>query len=138
MENDQEHELNLIDYTKIEKFSLNNMIFDAKVIKVYDGDTITVVFNYNNKYYKWNCRLNGIDTPEIKSNNEDEKKNAIKARDFLKEQILSRIVKLYCGEFDKYGRLLVNIIYKEKNINEFMILNGYANKYDGGTKLLWN
>lgn len=74
MENDQEHELNLIDYTKIEKFSLNNMIFDAKVIKVYDGDTITVVFNYNNKYYKWNCRLNGIDTPEIKSNNEDEKK----------------------------------------------------------------
>lgn len=130
-------ELNNIDYSKIDKFSLNGMSFHAKVIGVYDGDTITVVFKFIDTFYKWSCRMNGIDTPEIKSKNPAEKDLAIKARDFLRDKILGKIIKINCGDFDKYGRLLVGVIYDDENINTYMIQSGYAKAYTGGTKEEW-
>ena len=49
----------------------------GRVIKVYDGDTITIASKVpglkNSPIYKFSVRLNGIDTPEIKGKNEDEK-----------------------------------------------------------------
>ena len=62
-------------------------INSGRVIKVYDGDTITVASKVpnlkNSQIFKFSVRLNGIDTPEIKGSNEDEKSIAIKARDAL-------------------------------------------------------
>ena len=126
-----------IDFTAIKKFSLLGMTYNAKVISVYDGDTITAVFKFNGVYYKWNCRLNGIDTPEMKSKSTDEKNAAIKARDFLREKILGKVVKLECGDFDKYGRLLVNVFINDEKINDTIIQQGYAKQYFGGTKEDW-
>lgn len=131
------NELDCIDCNNIKEFSLNGMICDAKVVKVYDGDTITLIFKLFDNYYKWSCRLDGIDTPELKSKNTDEKNAAIKARDFLSEKILNKIVKVHCGNFDKYGRLLGTIFLNEMNINELMIEQGYGVGYDGGTKKKW-
>jgi micrococcal nuclease len=131
-------ELNSLDCSKISKFSLNNLETKAKVVSVYDGDTVTLVFKFANDFYKWNCRLNGIDTPEMKSKDNDEKAFAIKARDFLREQILGKIVDIKCGDFDKYGRLLISIfIENDINISDLMISEGYAKSYFGGTKEEW-
>lgn len=131
-------DLNLItDYTNIKKFSLNNHICNSKIIKVYDGDSITAIFEYNNVLYKWNCRLTGIDTPELKTKDENEKNLAIIARDALQEKILNKIVKLHCYDFDKYGRLLVDIYLEELHINKWLITEKYANIYDGKTKTKW-
>ena len=47
-------ELLSLDYKNIKKFTLNGLIKTAKVIKVYDGDTITVVFKHKGEYNKWN------------------------------------------------------------------------------------
>lgn len=127
-------ELLSLDTTNIKKFTLDGLIKTAKVIKVYDGDTITVVFKHNDEYNKWNCRIYGIDTPEIKSQNPEEKKAGIIARDFLKNLILEKIVTIECLDFDKYGRLLANIFYNDKNIMKIMIENNYAKLYFGGTK----
>ncbi len=44
-------------------FSLNGHKTHAKVVNVYDGDTIHVVFKYFDTYYKWICRIAHVDTP---------------------------------------------------------------------------
>ena len=44
--------------------SFENKEFEAKIVYVYDGDTIHVVFKVFNDYYRWNCRIMGVDTPE--------------------------------------------------------------------------
>ena len=51
---------------KTDKFTLNNLIKICKVVDVYDGDTCRVVFNHNGEINKWNIRMNGYDTPEIR------------------------------------------------------------------------
>ena len=127
----------ITDYSNIKKFSLNSLICDAKIIKVYDGDTVTAIFEYKNEIYKWSCRLLGIDTPEIKSKDENEKKIAVTVRYVLHDKIINKIVKLHCYDFDKYGRLLVEIYLDDLHINQWLIDEKYANKYDGGTKTKW-
>ena len=49
------------------------------------------------------------------------------------------MIKIECFDFDKYGRLLVNVwnMVDEKSINDIMIEEGYAKSYDGGKKTKW-
>lgn len=132
-----------IDWTKITKdvpaFSLKGEKKRCKVVSVYDGDTIKVVFPIHNTMYKWNCRINGVDTPELRTKNELEKKYGYEVRDKLREKILDKIVLVKCGKFDKYGRLLVDIYCdgEDKSVNFWLIDNKYAFTYDGGTKRQW-
>ena len=44
-------------------FSLEALETDAKVVDVYDGDTIKVIFNFEGKMWKWRFRLLGFDAP---------------------------------------------------------------------------
>ncbi len=106
----------------------------AKVLSVYDGDTITIAIEFENKIRQERCRLIGIDTPEIRTKNLEEKKKGLEARDYLSNLILGKIIEVQCGEWDKYGRLLVSISYNNININEHMKEKGYAKTYDGGKK----
>lgn len=129
-------------------FTLDGNQFIAKCIKVYDGDTITIAFKpfdehedddentYCGNIYKYNIRLAGIDTPEIRSSNPDEKKRALEIRDIMREQILDKFVYIKCGKFDKYGRLLGDIYNEEQTVhyNKWLIDEGYAQIYGGGTK----
>jgi len=126
--------------------SLNGQEFDAKVVYVYDGDTIHVVFRIFNKYYRWNCRILGVDTPELRTKDEKEKQKGYIVRDKVKENFLEKIVKIKCYDFDKYGRLLIDV-YLPKNIpdkknktllSEWLIANDYAYAYEGGTKIKWD
>jgi micrococcal nuclease len=124
--------------SKTSKFSLNGYRTHAKCVHVYDGDTVHVVFKMpnSNECYKWIIRLIGIDTPEIKSKNANEKNAAIIARDFLKGQILDKIIIIECLDFDKYGRLLGELYIEgnETSLSKQLIEKGYAKAYDGGTK----
>lgn len=122
---------------KVESFSLKGQKLRAKVVKVYDGDTIHVVFKHFNQFYKWNCRIAHVDTPELRTKNEEEKKRGYEVRDKLRELIADKIVTIECGDFDKYGRLLIEVFMDETNVNEWLITNNYAKKYEGGTKEKW-
>ena len=127
--------------SKTNKFSLNGYKTFAKCVHAYDGDTIHVVFKmpHSNEYNKWVIRMMGIDTPEIKSKNTNEKQLAVKARDFLRELMLDKIIIIECLDFDKYGRLLGNLFIEgsDISISNMMIEKGYAKAYDGGTKTTW-
>lgn len=119
-------------------FSLKGYKTDAKVVKVYDGDTIHVVFHYFDKFYKWTCRISHVDTPELRTKDLEEKKKGYEARDKLRELIFEKTVQLTCQDFDKYGRLLVEIEIEGVKVDEWLIQNGYAKKYEGGTKEKWS
>lgn len=131
-------------YANTDKFNFNNKTFEAKVVKVYDGDSITVVFMVFGDYYKFNIRMDGYDSPEIRSKNPDpvkkelEKKWAQESRDFLASMIMDKIVLLKCKDFDKYGRILGTVKLDGMNINEIMLSRGYCRSYDGGHKEDWD
>ena len=116
-------------------------ISEGKIIRVYDGDTVTIAARfkidgvYVPKLFRYNVRLRGIDSPEMKTKNSTEKSLALKSRDALTELIMDRMVRLENVEYDKYGRILANIITEDGiNVSNWMISNGYAVEYDGGTK----
>jgi len=109
----------------------------GKVIKVYDGDTITIANKLpvkNSPIYRFSVRLNGIDTPEMKSKHDWEKVCARQAKDFLSNKILGKIVELKDVKNEKYGRVLATVYLNGKNINKLMIDKKHAIPYYGGTK----
>lgn len=123
-------------------FTLEGSFVQGKIVDVYDGDTVKIVLNLpiNLQYFRWNCRLSGINTPEIRTKNIKEKEFGLLVRDKLKERIENKILLIKCGEFDKYGRLLVEIYENNGelfSINNWLIENNYAKPYDGGTKEEW-
>lgn len=118
-------------------FTLNGYQTLAKVVHVYDGDTIHVVFKYFDAYYKWVCRIAHVDTPELRTKNEEEKRKGYETRDKLRELILNKIVNLQCLQFDKYGRLLAEIYINDIHVNQWLIDNHLAKQYEGGTKEKW-
>ena len=116
-----------------EKFTFSKIKY-GKVIKVYDGDTITIATKYNGNISSFVVRLSGIDTPEIKTKNKKEKELAIEARDALKDLIFNKIIRLDNIENEKYGRILADIYIDNIHINKWMIESNYADEYDGGKK----
>ena len=125
-----------LDFKELSHFYPN--IKKGRVIKVYDGDSITIAGRIpelkNDVIYNFNLRLNRIDTPEIKTNNPIEKEYAIKVRDILSEKIMNKMVNIKVLKTDKYGRYLAEVSYKKLNINTWLLQNNYAIFYDGGAK----
>ena len=104
------------------------------VIKVYDGDTITVATKLDYTMYRFSVRLSGIDSPEIKAKSVNEKKLAVLSKDALTKQIIGKTVELKNVSMEKYGRLLANVYYDGIHINKWMLENGFAVPYSGKTK----
>jgi endonuclease YncB( thermonuclease family) len=112
-------------------------VYSGKVIKVYDGDTITIAAKLpNTEYpvYRFRVRLAGIDSPEIKGKTESEIKLAHESRDALHNLIFGKYVVLKNTSIEKYGRILADIFVNDIHINDWMLKNNYAIPYDGGTK----
>jgi endonuclease YncB( thermonuclease family) len=140
------NEKDLIDctYENTPRFNFKDKFFNAKCVKVYDGDTITVVFMVFGELYKFSIRMSGYDSPELRSRNPDTIRNELEtkwgyeSRDFLSELILNKIVLLKCENYDKYGRILGTIELNGVNINNIMLTRGYCRQYDGGHKDDWD
>jgi endonuclease YncB( thermonuclease family) len=147
----------------VPEFSLKGKKLVGKVVNVYDGDTCKIILDLDGSIVKMSCRLSGIDTPEIKpplnkENRDLEVISAKKCRNRLiqlaigntnieiglsKEHLKDilnthdNLVMIECGEFDKYGRLLVKLYnINEDNVcfNTILIQEGLANAYDGRKK----
>ena len=112
-------------------------IENGQVIKVYDGDTITIASKlpYDaSPLYRLSVRLNGIDTPEIKGKNDDEKEAAKAARNALSNLIYGKQIRLENIKSEKYCRILADFYLNQLHINDWLIRERYAVAYDGGTK----
>lgn len=119
--------------------------YDAKVIKVVDGDTIDVEIDLGFKIYiSQRCRLEGINTPESRSKNKDEKELGLKVKQYLIEQLINKTVLVETEKQGKFGRYLAKIwlykdfdkdILEDKSLNQELIDKGYAIEYHGGKKV---
>ena len=107
-----------------------------RVVSVYDGDTITVLTRgIDGRHVKWNCRMLGYDSPELKSSNDAEKEAAVQAREFLKT--ILPVDHVFVGDvhgLDKYGRLLLDYRHKGRPIADVMISAKHGVAYHGGKK----
>jgi endonuclease YncB( thermonuclease family) len=126
--------------TTIPVFSLNGHSTLCRVIDVYDGDTCTVIFEWDGKMRKFKCRCSGYDSPEMKPrlNIENRADIIVKAKLAKKrlQELTNVCIRIKCLEFDKYGRLLAELytFYTNEHINQIMIDEGHGYVYNGGTK----
>ena len=112
----------------------------GRVIKVYDGDTITIASKLPIKkspIYRFSVRLNEIDTPEIKGLGvtQDEKTAANQVKEFVTNLILNKYVRLENIHNEKYGRILADVYIGDIQLNELLLKERYAVVYNGGTKI---
>ena len=117
----------------------------TEITKVLDGDTIDVIIDLGFDLAKAErVRIAGVDTPEKRTRNLEEKALGIDATEWLKDKLEGAIdgdddlvirTELV-GGVGKYGRLLGWLYIGDSNVslNEQMITEGYAWAYDGGTK----
>jgi micrococcal nuclease len=113
-------------------------VTEARVIKVYDADTITIAAKLpyeTSSLYRISVRLKGIDAPEIKGSSAEEKTMALEAKEFLISMVLNKTVRLENKENEKYGRLLADVFLGNIHINDLLLKERFAIPYDGGTKL---
>lgn len=110
--------------------------YNAKVLNIVDGDTVDLEIDVGFSIsIKQRARLLGIDAPESKTKNLEEKALGLKAKKALQDLTKdnsSVIIKTH--KDDKYGRLLVEIFINGVNINQKLISEGYAWSYSGATK----
>ena len=117
----------------------------TEINKVLDGDTIDVTIDLGfDLFKKERVRVAGVDTPEKRTRNLEEKELGIDATNWLKkelEDVLAGDDELIVrtelhGGVGKYGRLLgwLYVGDEQVSLNEQMITQGYAHAYDGGTK----
>lgn len=113
-----------------------------KVTGVVDGDTIDVDIDLGfNVSFSQRVRLAGIDTPESRTKDLNEKKLGLEVKEWLKsklkdaEEVVIKTEKPDSSE--KYGRILGWLYVKgtEKSLNQIMIDEGYAWSYMGETKI---
>lgn len=135
-------------------FSFEGLSDYVEVLSVLDGDTICIEIPIFMKFgkskhemngvYKFNIRLFGIDTCELKSKDLCEASLAKKAKCRLTELINECDNKIFVKllKYDKYGRILGEI-YKnnpdennenQKSFNDILLDEGLAKSYFGGTK----
>jgi len=138
-------------------FNFDGLNCMCRVIDITDGDTIKVIINFKNDYYKLIIRLNNIDTCETKSKCEENKQKGLDAKkrifNLITKKTIDIVDKKYiknelndicylcyikCYDFDKYGRVLADIYSNEKLSDSFssiLINEKLAYIYGGKTKL---
>ena len=111
-------------------------ISGGRVIKVYDGDTITVANRLsipNSPMYRFPVRLRGIDAAEMKPRDGPQFGEACRARDALSELVLGKIVMFENVGTEKYGRILADVYLLERSgkihVNNWMLSSGLAASY---------
>tara|TARA_R100000995_G_scaffold6929_1_gene3112 strand:+ start:2170 stop:2586 length:417 start_codon:yes stop_codon:yes gene_type:complete len=113
--------------------------YSCKVERVVDGDTVDVVLDLGfDILHKCRVRLYGIDTPESRTRNLDEKARGKMASAFLSEAInTGKQVVIQTKLKDskgKYGRVLGDVVVDDVNINQQMVDKHLAVKYFGQSK----
>ena len=117
----------------------------TEINRVLDGDTIDVTIDLGfDLFKKERVRIAGVDTPEKRTRDLEEKELGIDATNWLKDRLEGALAgeenltirTELVGGVGKYGRLLgwLYVGDEDESLNEQMIAEGYAWAYDGGTK----
>lgn len=140
----------------IEEYIKEEIIY-GRLMDIIDGDTIVCILKIDigesSCFLKFKCRLNGVDTYEMKSNDPKIHELAKRGREYVVERLVGGTYSSYsrkelknflnenqiminvkCYKLDKYGRLLIDIITENSTLTEELISNKLGYVYHGGTK----
>lgn len=127
---------------------MNRFWYGAKVLKVIDGDTVDLSIDLGFKiHHEIRVRLFGVNTPESRTKDLQEKALGLKAKQFTQDWLTNHqwvFVNTIPDKDDKYGRILAKI-YSSENINDpktaclntDIIQSGYAREYYGVGDKTW-
>lgn len=140
----------------IERRSFNQSVRMARIVKVYDGDTIHVVsrLDSNEDYYNYSVRLLGVDAPEIKPSHVSDERRRIEklAATLIRDELIKLtgkhgMLEIEFGKEEKFGRLL-GVPYlvrwqcghwvRTHNLCKWLLEQGFVKPYDGGGKEQWS
>jgi len=110
-------------------------VYKAKLDRVVDGDTVdaSIDLGFDISIQK-RIRLAGIDTPETRTRNKEEKVKGLASKSRLIELLKNGSFVLKSKEVGKYGRVLGTLHVDDININETLVKEGFAVEYWGGKK----
>ena len=115
--------------------------YDCIDTYVVDGDTCDVTIDLGFKInHKARVRLYGINTPETRTRDKEEKYRGLQAKARFKDLIKDREIRLISHDKGKYGRVLGEILIKSKqgdswnNVNKQLVKEGHAVEYFGGKR----
>ena len=112
-------------------------IYKAKCLKVVDGDTLDAQVDLGFDIYKViRIRLVGINAPESRTRDLEEKERGLAAKAFVKD-ILKKHKNYFILQsqgIGKYGRCLGEIFLGDEKLNDLIINEGHAVKYHGGKR----
>lgn len=115
-------------------------IYKIKVTRVVDGDTIDaeIDLGFDLRLNK-RIRLHGINTPETRTRDKEEKKRGLAAKEFLQQIIDEQDGVLFLKSMDqgKFGRCLGVLFerdFDDQSINDMLVQEGHAVEYFGGKR----
>ena len=111
--------------------------YKCKILRVVDGDTVDATVDLGFDTWKFiRIRLVGINTPESRTRDLEEKARGLAAKDFVVS-----ILKKHNNQFilhsqgvGKYGRCLGEIFLGDVKLNDLLITEGHAVAYQGGKR----
>ena len=119
---------------------MDKHIYSAKLQRVVDGDTCDALIDLGfDTWVKKRIRFYGVDTWESRTRNKEEKVKGLAAKAYTKDLLENSDE----GKFllkshgvGKYGRVLGELFVKghDTSVNQLLIENGHAYKYEGGKK----
>ena len=154
-------QLQSCSFDTVPPFALSECV--AKVIDVYDADTVRIGTYVGDQIYQFVVRLEAIDSPEIRPRNSPhaclERAAARAARTRLIELCLGEtnlpheprkktrkrcgnsraLVRIVPRRMDKYGRVLATMYVDgdDRSVNDILLQEGYVHPYDGGSRSPW-
>jgi micrococcal nuclease len=113
--------------------------YRCKIRRVVDGDTVDIDIDlgFGVWLHKERVRIYGIDTPESRTRDKEEKKYGLMAKEFVKQFVKGDSIKLTTQKYDakgKFGRILGDIIVDNKSLSDTMIQEHHAVIYHGQSK----
>ena len=116
---------------------LNPWIYNAEVKKVVDGDTFDIVIDLGfDTFRKGRVRLYGVNTPESRTTNLEEKKMGLAAKEFTDQWLTAAghkvKIETILDKNEKYGRILARVWNEAGEcLNEAIVKSGLAREYFG-------
>ena len=111
--------------------------YKCEVDRVVDGDTVDVIIDCGfSIFHKVRVRMYGIDTPESRTRDKDEKARGLMSKDFLVKELSKGdvVIKTKKDKKGKFGRILGELYVNDININQMMIHSFHAVAYHGQSK----
>tara|TARA_R110002020_G_scaffold240658_2_gene453687 strand:+ start:9373 stop:9711 length:339 start_codon:yes stop_codon:yes gene_type:complete len=109
--------------------------YHAEVLRVVDGDTVDVRVDLGFKvHFNVRVRLHGLNAPESRTRDKEEKIRGLAAKERLDQLIGGKDIILKSHGVGKFGRCLGELKIGSINVNATLLEEGHAVKYDGGKR----